>query len=135
MKSKLYHGNSPYLSLRASHRFVKKAQEENDLFNFHIIEADNIDPSSYVDKFSSNGLFAENRILFVKRLYKNKEKDKLLTFTLEYLEKNNSNDIIIFWEDQKIRSTTKYFKYFKDNKGLEEYNTLNKRSFSTWLKE
>ena len=135
MKYKLYHGNSPYLSLRASHRYVKKAQEENESFIFHIIEADNIDASNYVDKLSSNGLFSENRILFVKRLYKNKEKDKLLTFTLEYLEKNKSNDILIFWEDQKIRSTTKYLKHFKDNKGLEEYNTLNKRSFNTWLKE
>ena len=134
MKYSLYHGNSPYLSLRACHNELKKIQKENEGLNVQILEVDNIDPSSFVDKISSSGLFANQRILFIKRLYRNKEKDALIKYLLEAFEKNTSKDILLFWEDQKIRSTTKYLKAFKENKTLNEANTLNKRSFATWLK-
>jgi DNA polymerase-3 subunit delta len=100
----------------------------------HILEADNIDPSTFVDKISSSGLFSNQRILFIKRLYRNKEKDVLIKYLLEAFDKNTSEDILIFWEDQKIRSTTKYLKAFKENKTLYESNKMNKRTFATWLK-
>jgi DNA polymerase-3 subunit delta len=135
VKYSLYHGNSPYLSIRASHKALKKIQREKPELNINILEADNMDASEFVDKISSSGLFSSQRILFIKRLYRNKEKDVLTKYILEMIEKNQSEDIFIFWEDQKIRSTTKYLKAFKKNKTLNEYNKLNKRTFSTWLKQ
>ena len=135
MKYNLYHGNSPYLSLRASHKALKNLHEENRALFLNIIEGDNIEPSAFVDKISSTGLFSNQRILFIKRLYRNKEKDQLIKYLLEIFDNNQSEDILIFWEDQKIRSTTKYLKAFQKNKTVEEYNQLNKRTFGTWLKE
>jgi DNA polymerase-3 subunit delta len=132
---KLFHGKSPYLSLRSAHKELEKIKKENPDINIQILESDSLDSSKYADTLSSSSLFAQKRILFIKRLYRNKEKDKLTIFTTEYLTNNTSEDVVILWEDQKIRSTTKYLKFFKENKSLEELNTLNKRGFMTWLKE
>lgn len=135
MEYKIYHGNSPYLSLKEAHKQLEKYEKENPDIKIQVIESDSLDSSKYADILSSSSLFATKRILFIKRLYRNKEKDKLTIFTTEYLNNNNSEDIIILWEDQKIRSTTKYLKFFKENKAIEEFNKLNKRSFMTWLKK
>lgn len=68
-------------------------------------------------------------------MYKNKDKDRLIESILAIIEKAQSQDIIYFWEDEKIRVNTKYLKFFSKNSAVEEYDELNKRSFATWLKE
>lgn len=135
MKYKLFHGNSPYLSRKATYKELKKIKAENPNTQIEIIEADSLESSKYADTLASSTLFASKKILFIKRLYRNKDKDKLTEYTTEYLKNNESEDIVILWEDQKIRSTTKYLKFFKENNALEEFNTLNKRTFMTWMKE
>ncbi|OGC42897.1 DNA polymerase III subunit delta, partial [candidate division WS6 bacterium RIFOXYD1_FULL_33_8] len=63
-----------------------------------------------------------------------KDKEQLIPFLLEHLERNSTDNIII-WEDQKVSAVTKYVKYFKTKNLLEEYDKLNKRTFITWAKE
>ena len=135
MKYKFFHGNSPYLSRKAAYKELKKIKADNPNTQIETIEADSLESSKYADMLSSSTLFASKKILFIKRLYRNKEKDKLTKYTTEYLQNSQTDDIIIIWEDQKIRSTTKYLKFFKENKSLEEFNSLNKRTFMTWLKQ
>ena len=135
MKYKLYHGTSSYLSLEVAHKEIEKLLSEDSSLSLTLLEADSLPPQNIVDTISSPSLFSKNRILFLKRTYRNKEK-KLITETiLELIENNQSNDYIIFWEDQKIRSNTKYYKFFKEKKCLEELDNLNKRTFFTWLRK
>jgi DNA polymerase-3 subunit delta len=54
---------------------------------------------------------------------------------LEYLNKKQDNTHLIIWEDQKIKSNTKYYKYFQNTKNIEEFSELNKRTFMTWAYE
>ena len=87
-----------------------------------------------IEILTSNSLFSDRRVLFLKRIYRNKDKDKLIPFLLEYLEKNEKDNLII-WEDQKVSSATKYVKYFKERKLLEEHNKLNKIGFKKYVKD
>lgn len=131
MVYKLYHGSSPYLSLRALKQDIKNFTD----IKFQVINAETRDSQEIYDKIGNSSLFETQRGLIIKRLYKNKDKDRLMESILAIIEKNTSEDVIYFWEEEKIRVNTKYLKFFSKNSAVEEYDELNKRSFATWLKE
>ncbi len=135
MKYKLYHGTSPYLSLRAVHTYIDGIAKKSPSAVLTLLEADTLKPKDIVDSISSPSLFSSKRIIFLKRVYKNKEKSILIEKILELLGNGNSEDVLIIWEDQKIKSNTKYYKFFKERRALEEIEDLNKRTFLTWLRQ
>ncbi len=128
---KLYHGSSPYLSLRALKQDITNFTD----IKFQVINAEIRDSQEIYDQVGSKSLFEAQRGIIIKRLYKNKDKDRLIESILAIIEKNQSQDIIYFWEEEKIRVNTKYLKFFSKNSAVEEFDELNKRSFATWLKE
>lgn len=131
MTYKLYHGSSPYLSLKA---LKKEVSSYTDL-EFQIINAEIKDSQTVFDILGSPTLFSRSRGIIIKRLYKNKDKEKLIESILSLLKTTTSTDTLFFWEDEKVRSNTRYYKFFKDKSLIEEYDELNKRSFMSWLKE
>jgi DNA polymerase-3 subunit delta len=66
-------------------------------------------------------------------VYKNKERETLLEDLLTILSAKKIS--VLIWEDQKIRGNTKYYKFFKENNAVEEFDELNKRTFITWAKK
>lgn len=135
MKYKLYHGTSPYLSLKAVHSYLDDIKEEDSSIGISILEADSLSPKIIFDTISSPTLFAKKRIIFIKRIYRNKEKSLLTDEITKILKEKNVDDVVIFWEDQKIKSNTKYYKFFKESNNIEEIDQLNKRTFFTWLRK
>jgi DNA polymerase-3 subunit delta len=130
MMQKLYHGKNKYLSLRAVHKNLKEKFGDNEIVQ---IDADSSEPEKIIDVLYSPSLFSTPKVYFIKRLYKNKEKSTLIENLLEILQQNSLP--ILIWEDQKIRSNTKYYKYFKKDNAVEEFDELNKRTFITWAKD
>ena len=132
--NKLFHGKGTFLSLREAKREIKNVLEKKDIEKM-VIEGDKIAPEKVLDILNTNSLFAPERLIFIKRLYRNKDKTTLIPYLTEFLEKNLSNTHVIIWEDQKIRSITKYFKYFQNNNQVGESSDLNKRTFLTWASQ
>ena len=135
MEYKLYHGNSTYLSLEDAHSFILSVKSTTPNLEVIILQAESAPAMSIVDTVFSVNLFTNNRLIFIKRLYRNKSKDTFLDKMLEQVKENTSNDVLVFWEDQKIKSNTKYYKFFKKDDLILERDKLNKRTFYTWLKE
>lgn len=135
MEYKLYHGTSPYLSLEIVHKYIDELYKKHPASTFILLDADHKSTKDVLDAISSPSLFSTKRILFLKRIYRNKDKSILIDEVLSILKNQNSDDILIFWEDQKIKSNTKYYKFFKENKSLEEVDALNKRTFFSWLRD
>lgn len=130
---KLYIGNETYISLQKVKRDIFQIQQEETL-EYLSLDGEKTKAAEIVDIISSPSLFSTKRILLVKRIYRNKEKEQILNFLLKYLQ-NDISDHIFLWEDQKVSSVTKYVKFFKAKNLLEEYTQLNKRTFLTWAKE
>jgi len=130
---KLYIGNETYLSLKKAQAQVRELLKDGNL-EYVLIDAEKTESSKIIDTLSSQSLFALPRVIFLKRLYRNKGRENLIPFVLEYLGKD-SNDSVIIWEDQKISSITKYVKFFKSKNSLEENNKLTKPSFLKYIKE
>jgi len=129
---KLYIGNETYLSFTQARKFVKNLRDERD-FEYLSMDVEKIKAGELIDILSSNSLFSTQRVIFLKRVYRNKERESIISFLLEYLD-SNTTDYIVIWEDQKVSSVTKYVKFFKQKNLLEEYTKLNKRSFASWAK-
>ncbi|KKP81924.1 MAG: polymerase III subunit delta protein [candidate division WS6 bacterium GW2011_GWD1_35_594] len=130
---KLYIGNDTYISLSHAKELVNQLRKETNS-EYILIDGDKTDSSKISDILTSSSLFNSSRLIFLKRIYRNKDKEQLIPFLLEHLERNSTDNIII-WEDQKVSAVTKYVKYFKTKNLLEEYDKLNKRTFITWAKE
>ena len=130
---KLYIGNETYISLLQAKKFVTVLRENSDL-EYITLDAEKVKASDLVDLLSSPSLFNSSRLIFLKRIYRNKEKESIVNFLLEYLPSNRTDRIVI-WEDQKVSAVTRYVKFFKSNNQLEEYTKFNKRSFLTWAKD
>jgi DNA polymerase-3 subunit delta len=132
--NKLFHGKETYISLRNAKREITELTSKKSVEKFSI-EGDKVDIEELSDTLNTSSLFTPERVIFLKRPYRNKKRKELIPFLLEFLEKDNKNTHLIIWEDQKIKSNTKYYKFFKENKCLDEAPELNKRTFATWAKE
>lgn len=130
----MYHGNSPFLSLEALNTKLEHLKATNPLVEISFLEAETSDPNKIVDEILSQSLFSSTRIFILKRIYRNKKKELFLEKILNLIEQNTSKDIALFWEDQKIKSNTKYYKFFLKGNNIEEQDALNKRTFIPWAK-
>lgn len=134
MEYRLYHGNSPFLSLEALNTKLEHLKATNPLVEISFLEAETSDPNKIVDEILSQSLFSSTRIFILKRIYRNKKKELFLEKILNLIEQNTSKDIVLFWEDQKIKANTKYYKFFLKGNNIEEQDALNKRTFIPWAK-
>lgn len=130
---KLYHGQSEFLSLKSARDMIDRLRNEQEL-KLLILNADTQSPNQLIDTLSSQDLFASTRIILFKRLYRNKLRDEFFTEFVSLAKKEKIKDFLIFWEDQKIKSNTRYYKFFFETKAIEESPKLDKRSFFSWLK-
>ncbi len=126
---KLYHGNNTYLSLRAVHDYLQNKQDQTDLVT---LDGEIHSASNIIDVLYSPSLFATPKIYLLKRIYRSKEKDILMENLFKIFDQASTE--ILIWEDQKLRSNTRYYKFFKEHDALEEYNEFNKRTFVSWAK-
>jgi len=129
----LFIGNETYLSFKNAKNCVKELLKEKEL-EYVVIDGEKTDSSKIIDTLSSQSLFNLPKVIFVKRAYKNKDRENLIPFLMEYVNTNSSNKLII-WEDQKISSVTKYVKLFKSLNSLQEFNKLTKPSFNKYVKD
>ncbi len=131
----LYHGTSSYLSLEVAHSHIEEIKKKNPSTSVNIVDGDSINSQNIIDLLASPTLFSSSRTIFIKRTYRNKDRKELTENIVDILKEGKGDDLIIFWEDQKIRSNTKYYKFFKKQKAVEEISDLNKRTFFTWLRK
>ena len=108
---KLYIGNETHISLDKAKQLVKKLRDETTS-EYISLDVEKYKANELIDILSSNSLFSTTRVIFLKRIYRNKEKDSIIEFLLTYLQQESNNHIVI-WEDQKVSAATRYVKFFK----------------------
>ena len=97
MKYILYHGTSSYLSLEAVHLYIEEIKKKKTSSSISIVEADSITSQNIIDLLTSPSLFTSKRIIFLKRIYRNKERKTLTEAIIEILKESKGDDLVIFW--------------------------------------
>jgi DNA polymerase-3 subunit delta len=131
---KLFHGKNQYLSLREAKRYYKQLLESDPSVESIEIDAETVDATEIIELYETQGMFSSRKMLFVKRLNSCKNYADLVEH-MKSIDVCGITAELIFWENKKIASNTKYFKLLKEVGDIYESPDLNKRSFGKWAKE
>ncbi len=136
----LYHGNDKYLSLRAAQDKYEQLVKLNESFDARIIDAENFDFSELLDSILGGSLFFTGKILFIKRVSKSKQFNDNVEMFFEAIGRKlaaSSDKLkIVFWEDEKIKSNSRYLKHLKgyiNSASVVCIDALGKRDLSGWV--
>lgn len=141
MMIKLYHGKNTFLSKRKADEAVtelRKLCNSNDTsYQERTFDASSASAEDIIAEIETPSLFSPHKILFIKRLNKNPDKENIHTCVVSLLDQDqNSPDLdIIIWEDEKLRSNLRFVKSLKEHDAIDESPEFNKRTFQTWGKE
>lgn len=130
----LFHGEDSYLSLKQAKERVNEIKEGLQDSSILTIDADTTESTTIISKMTSTDMFSTQKIVFLKRTSKNKDKERL-TETLTTLLETTNGSPVIFWEDHKVNGVTKFFKFFKKHNVVEEFAPMKQQSFIRWAKE
>src|SRR5690606_19040819 len=130
----LYHGEDSYLSLLQAKERTKELNDSLGDSTVVTLDADTTDSTTIISKISSNEMFSTKKVILLKRITKNKDKERL-TETLTTLLQTEDGVPVIFWEDHKVNGVTKFYKFFKKNGALEEFAPMKQPSFVKWARE
>jgi DNA polymerase III delta subunit len=129
---KLFHGKNSYLAQQECRKEYDILLQQNPTFETQIIDADTEEIDKVAEVYKNIGMFSTGKIAIIKRLQENKRYPEII----EDLKSTQLDNVyLLFLEDEKVASNTKYFKLFSGQNEIYEANELNKRSFVTWLKD
>lgn len=128
----LFHGKDKFLSLREAKNLAKQIKGKNPSMEYFVVDAQSCNPQIIINHLSSDDMFGKSKIVLFKRFFQNKQKEDLMKFLLGCALDDERN-VYIFWEESKISSITKYFKFFKKN--VVELDKKNKPAFVKWAME
>ncbi len=137
---KLIHGKDPFIIRRKSDELISNLQEDNKNLEYISLNAIENDYREIAQSYRSIDMFSQGKIILIKNFYKSKQRAELLEDLKIFYDENlglikDDSVNIICREEQKIRSNTRYYKFFKKYKAIVEIKKLNKRTFITWAKK
>jgi len=129
---KLFHGKNSHLAHQESKREYDSLCVKFPEYEKITIDATAIEIDKVAESYKSIGMFSSGKILLIKRLCQNKRYPEIVE---DLKSADLENVYILFVEDEKIASNTKYFKLFDLKTEVYEAAVMNKRSFISWSKD
>lgn len=102
-----------------------------------IIDATTVESEAIINEIETPSLFSHQKLILIKRLSENKDKNELRDFFIKLKDQDIPEDIII-WETQKVRGNTNYFKSFKnvyESPDLSNKTYSTRKAFIKWSKK
>ena len=131
----LYHGKDSFLSYRNAKSQLLDVLEKQPELERLIIDADSVELDHLVADIFTQNMFGGDKAILIKRFTQNKSYKEKQDALLEMISSHkDSQTHLIFWEDSKVASNTKFFKVFDAQKTAFGSDDLNKRTFGTWAK-
>jgi DNA polymerase-3 subunit delta len=127
----LFHGKDTYRSLLEARKKIEELKAASGNAEVTVLDADTSEPEKILNLLSTGDMFSSTRIVMLKRVFKNRNKEILIEALMETLPQQGIPDTI-FWEDHKVNGITKYYKFFKKNDSLMEFDQMKKPGFVKW---
>ncbi len=131
---KVFEGENSFLSKKKLDCTVKEYQDKNPQICCKIIDAEKTSISKIYEEYETQDMFAQEKLIVLKRLLLNKECKELVERIVSTYEQAKKTHLII-WEDRNIPKNTRYYKSFNEIKALESFPKFNKPTFKKWAKE
>jgi DNA polymerase III subunit delta len=137
----LFHGKNTFLSktraLEAVSECKDRCDKKNIPYEYRIFDASSASAETILAEIETPSLFSPHKVIYIKRLNKNSEKESLHECILSLAGKKgqNENVDIIIWEDEKLRANLRFVKGLKKADATEEIPEFKKPSFRSWAQE
>jgi DNA polymerase III subunit delta len=133
------YGQDNYRSQEKLFDLINKFKEKRDLQGTSITELDGESLSN--DEFRKNvlsaGLFAKKRMIIIKNLLAENKDQELLEEIMKFLKnKNNEDNVVIFYEiasPLKNKLNKKVFDLLAKEKYAEQFEALDERNLNKWI--
>jgi DNA polymerase III delta subunit len=125
----LFCGEDVYESYKASKETASQIASKKQI-DLKIINADEMDPVSFIDAIEGIDMFSNGTVILAKRALNNK---RLVEVLNERFEHFNSYDLLL-WQDGKADLRTALVKKLKEQKTLKDFPSLKQWQFEKWLK-
>lgn len=129
----LLYGQDTYRSHRKLDEIVKHYKEiHKGGINLKFLEGKNLKFENFKDEFQQNSIFIEKKFFIVKSVFSNREfKEKFLENVKNFI---NSNNLILFYEEDEISQDDLFFKLIKKIGKVQEFKPLNEEKLKVWAK-
>lgn len=126
---KVFGGSDTYESYSSAKKFAEKRAKEKGL-EMEIVEVDDISgPAELMQKIEGIGMFTEEKLIFAKRLFKNR---KVVDYFGANFEKIKGYEIVI-WEGSKPDGKLKLAKLLKKEKCIELHELQKPWQIEKWV--
>jgi DNA polymerase-3 subunit delta len=111
--------------------FREIAQGKHNLIT---VDGETIDLKGLHDLLSASSFLAEKRMIVVENVLKKANK-KITAYVLEFLQKQTSADIYLFFEGDLQKTTDPLFVFLKKEKYVQEFKLLPPKELRAWMKD
>lgn len=129
---KLFHGKNSHLAHLEYRKEFEALCKEHPDFEVEILDGDSTEIDRIAESYKNVGMFGVGKIVVIKRLSNNKRYPEIIE---DLKTADTSNVYLLFIEDEKVASNTKYFKLFSGKDEAFDAVDMSKKSFIPWLKE
>lgn len=135
----LFHGKQPFISQREALKSFTEICAKYPEYSPVKIDCDTAEADTIISTYKTVDMFSAGKNILLKRLTKNKKKEDIFEDLKSFVEKNEAIKLdlinIILWEEDKVASNTRFFKFFNGLKSVTEASEFNKRTFVSWAEK
>ncbi|MCK4540526.1 DNA polymerase III subunit delta [Candidatus Parcubacteria bacterium] len=113
-------------------KFIKDIDKRGD--NIKLINTESAGLDEINEAFSASSLFVSKQMVIIENILKSKKMQKPL---LEILEKKETNNIIIFYDEHSGEKlgANKFFKFLSKQKFVQQFKKLSNTETANWIKK
>jgi DNA polymerase-3 subunit delta len=126
------YGHDSYRSKRKLEEIIlgyKKIHKSG--LNLIYIDVANNDFKDFYSNLQINSMFAEKKLIVLKRVFENEKFQKDFIENIENLE--SLKDIVVIYEDDAPDQRTKFFKALQKHTKCQEFNLLTPANLKKWI--
>ena len=128
------YGEDSYRSKEKLSEIISRYKEnhKNEL-NLRWLEGKDLDFQDFKNEFQITPMFKEKKLLILSNVFSNK------VFKEEFLKNsdklNNSDHVIVFYEDKAVPRNDSLFKFLQKQAKVQEFQILSGQKLKNWLKK
>lgn len=127
------YGQDSYRSRQKLNEIINRYKEAHKSeLSLRRFEGKDLAFDDFKNEFQTASMFKEKKLLILDNVFSNKE------FKEEFLKNSarlaKTDDVIVFYENNKVALNDSLFKFLKKNAKIQEFETISGQKLRNWLK-
>lgn len=130
----LFFGKEKYLIENAISYLINKYVKGTEAFNYTKFKGSDVKPEDIISACETYPVMNEKKIVLLRDVCDFLNENELKDSFYDFLNKLSDFVILIFWDTQSIKKTTKFYKYFHKKNRDMEFDKLGSAGLRNFIK-